>query len=60
MHKDREFAEAISKLGQEIAKTSRDTIKVKDFEAKDNAVVIGKAEANTQFFGGSHVHPKKN
>ncbi|MEM7595016.1 MAG: hypothetical protein AAF383_26545 [Cyanobacteria bacterium P01_A01_bin.83] len=61
MHKDRAFAEAISKLGQEIANAnSGDTIEMKEFEAKDNAVVIGKAEAQTQNFGGTHLHPKKN
>ncbi|MEM8721920.1 MAG: hypothetical protein AAGE84_21925 [Cyanobacteria bacterium P01_G01_bin.39] len=61
MHKDKAFAEAISKLGQEIANAnSGDTIEMKEFEAKDNAVVIGKAEAQTQNFGGTHLHPKKN
>ena len=60
MHKDRAFAEAISKLGQEIAQAnSGDTIEIKDFEAKDNAAVIGKAEGNQQFFGGKHIHEKK-
>ena len=61
MHKDKLFAEEISKVAREIANSSNcDKIEMKDFEAKDNAVVIGKAEAKTQNFGGTHVHLKKN
>jgi len=56
MQKDRTFAEAISKLGQEIAKTGGEHIEIKDFEAEN---VIGKAEGNQQFFGGKHIHEKK-
>ena len=60
MHKDRLFAEEISKLAKEIANASSgDTIEIKEFEAKDNAAVIGKAEGNQQFFGGTHTHEKK-
>ena len=57
MHKDKLFAEEISKLGREIANASSgDTIEMKEFEAKDNAAVIGKAEGKQQFFGGTHTH----
>jgi|GEM_PF-2430934 len=61
MHQDKLFAEEISKLAKEVENmSSGDNIEMKDFEAKDNAVVIGKAEAQIQNFGGTHVHPKKN
>ena len=57
MLRDNAFAEAISKLGHEIANTVKgDTIEQKDFEAEN---VIGKAEGNQQFFGGKHIHEKK-
>ena len=60
MHKDKLFAEEISKLAREIANASSgDTIEMKEFEAKDNTAVIGKAEGNQQFFGGTHTHEKK-
>jgi hypothetical protein len=60
MRKDRLFAEEISKLAKEIANASSgDTIEIKEFEAKDNAVVVGKAEGSQQFFGGTHTHEKK-
>ena len=34
---------------------------MKEFEAKDNAAVVGQAKGNQQFFGGehTHVHEKK-
>lgn len=57
MHKDQLFAEEISKLAREIANASSgDTIEIKDFTAKDNSVVMGKAEGNQQFIGGEHTH----
>ena len=57
MRNDPKFAEEISKLGREIANgSSGDTIEMKEFEAKDNAVVVGKAEGKQQFFGGTHRH----
>ncbi|MGK7897719.1 MAG: hypothetical protein AB4372_29905, partial [Xenococcus sp. (in: cyanobacteria)] len=60
MHKDQLFAAEISKLAKEIANiSSGDTIEMKDFEAKDNAAVIGKVEGNQQFIGGTHNHEKK-
>lgn len=56
MHKDKEFAEAISKLGREIAKAkNEDTIEINNFTVQDNAVVIGKAEGQKQYFGGTHL-----
>ncbi|MEM7592585.1 MAG: hypothetical protein AAF383_13865 [Cyanobacteria bacterium P01_A01_bin.83] len=61
MHKDKGFAEAICKLGREIAEAKNgDNIKIKNFTAQDNAVVIGKAEGQTQYFGGTHLNPKKD
>ena len=60
MHKDKLFAEEISKIAREIANASAgDTIEIKKFKAKDNAAVVGKAEGNQQFFGGTHTHEKK-
>ena len=60
MHKDKLFAEEISKLAKEIANiSSSDKIEIKDFKAKDNSVVIGKAEGNQQFIGVTHIHEKK-
>ena len=56
MHKDKLFAEEISKLAREIAtQNSGDTIEIKNNEFKDNAISIGKAEAQTQNIGGTHL-----
>jgi hypothetical protein len=61
MDKDKLFAEEINKLAREIAtQNSGDTIEIKNNEFKDNAISIGKAEAQTQNFGGTHVHLPKN
>ena len=61
MHKDKEFAEAICKLGREIAEAQNgDSIQIDNFTVQDNAVVIGKAEGQTQYFGGTHINPKKD
>jgi hypothetical protein len=61
MHKDKLFAEEISKLAREMAnQNSGDTIEVRDFEVKDNAAFVAKAEAQTQNIGGTHVHLPKN
>ena len=60
MHRDKIFAEEISKLAREIAQAnSGDTIEQKEFEAKDNATVVGKAKGNQLFFGETHIHEKK-
>ena len=57
MRNDPKFAEEISELGRKIANAnSGDTIEMKDMIAKDNAVVVGKAEGKQQFFGGTHRH----
>jgi hypothetical protein len=56
MHKDKLFAEEISKLAREIAtQNSGDTIEIKNNEFKDNAISIGKAEAQTQNIGGAII-----
>ncbi|MDJ0594833.1 MAG: hypothetical protein QNJ72_33460 [Pleurocapsa sp. MO_226.B13] len=61
MHKDKLFAEEISKLGREIANASSgDTIEMKDMIAKDNAAVVGKAEGTQQFFGGTHQYKSQD
>ncbi|MEM7760792.1 MAG: hypothetical protein AAF298_22075 [Cyanobacteria bacterium P01_A01_bin.40] len=61
MHRDKVFAEAISKLGQEIAEAKGgDTINIDNVTAQDNAVVIGKAEGQTQYFGGTHLNLGKD
>ena len=61
MHKDKIFAEAICKLGREIAEAQNgDSIQIDNFTVQDNAVVIGKAEGQTQYFGGTHINPKKD
>lgn len=61
MDKDNKFAEDISKLAREIAtQNSGDTIEIKNNEFKDNAISIGKAEAENQTFGGTHLHLPKN
>ncbi|MGD1918257.1 MAG: hypothetical protein ACFCAD_04855 [Pleurocapsa sp.] len=61
MHKDKLFAETIGKLGKEIAEAKNgDTIKIDNFTAKDNAVVIGKAEGKTQYFRGTHLNLGKD
>ena len=63
MLKDSQFAQEIQniaqQINQEIQEGSQDNITQKDFTASDNAVVVGKAEAETQFLGGSHNHEKK-
>lgn len=63
MLKDSQFAQEIQniaqQINQEIQEGSKDNITQKDFTASDNAVVVGKAEAEKQFFGGSHNHEKK-
>jgi hypothetical protein len=61
MDKDNKFAEDISKLAREIAtQNSGDTIEIKNNEFKDNAISIGKAQAENQTFGGTHLHLPKN
>lgn len=60
MLKDSQFAQEIQniaqQINQEIQEVSKDNITQQDFTARDNAAVVGKAEAKTQFIGGSHTH----
>ena len=57
MNKNPQFAEEITRLAQESNNTSAgDAIEMKNY---DNSSGIGKAQAQTQFFGGIHHHEKK-
>ena len=62
MLKDPQFAQEIQniaqQINQEIHAGSQDTITM-NVEARDNAAVIGKAEGQTQYFGGTHTQEKK-
>lgn len=60
MQKDRTFAEAISKLGQEIAKTGGDNITVREIKAEGNAVAAAKIDAPNSRFGGSDINVGKD
>ena len=61
MHKDKLFAEEISKLAREIAHASTgDTSEIKEFTAKDNAVVAGKIDAPNSRIGGVDINLGKN
>ncbi len=56
MYRDRQFAETIKVLAEEIkASGSQDNITM-NVDARDNSAVVGKAEGKTQTFGGNHVH----
>ncbi|MFB8792019.1 MAG: hypothetical protein U7123_25025 [Potamolinea sp.] len=56
MYRDRQFAETIKTLAEEIkASDSQDTITM-NVDAHDNSAVVGKAEGKNQNFGGTHVH----
>ncbi len=63
MLKDPQFAQEIQniaqQINQEIQEGSKDNVIQRGFTARDNGAVVGKAEAETQFFGGSHTHEKK-
>ncbi len=63
MLKDPQFAQEIQniaqQINQDIQEGSKDNVTLRDFTASDNAAVVGKAEGETQFFGGSHTHEKK-
>ena len=63
MLKDPQFAQDIQniaqQINQEIHEGSKDNVTLRDFTARDNAAVVGKAEGENQFFGGSHTHEKK-
>lgn len=53
MHKDKVFAEEISKLAREIAnKNSGDTINQEKFKAEGNSIVAGKIDAPNSRIGG--------
>jgi endonuclease/exonuclease/phosphatase family metal-dependent hydrolase len=57
MHKDKLFAEEISKLAREIAsQNSGDTINQGNFKAEGNAVVTGKIDAPNSRIGGSDTN----
>ena len=57
MHKDQTFAEAISKLGQEIANASSgDNITVTEIKAEGNAVAAAKIDAPGGRIGGSDTN----
>ena len=57
MHKDKLFAEEISKLAQEIAeKNVGDTITVGELKAETGGVAAGKIDAPNSRFGGSDNH----
>ena len=62
MLKDPQFTQEIrniaQQINQEIQAGSQDTITM-NVEARDNAAVIGKAEGQTQYIGGTHTHEKK-
>ena len=59
MLKDSQFAHEIQILAQEITNTgSQDNITM-NVEAHDSSAVVGKAEGQMQFFGGTHTHEKK-
>ena len=64
MLKDPQFAQEIQniaqQINQEIRAASQDIIEQKDFETHDSSAVVGKAEAQTQTFGGTHLHLGKN
>jgi hypothetical protein len=61
MLKDSQFAQEIQniaqQINQEIHSGSQDSITMKNFDVHDNAAVVGKAEGETQYFGG--IHEKK-
>ncbi len=57
MHKDKLFAEEISKLAQEIAKAnSGDNITVREIKAETGGVAAAKIDAPGSRFGGSDTH----
>ena len=63
MHKDKLFAEEISKLAQEIAKTnSGDTITTGEIKAETGGVAAAKIEAPNSRFGGldTNIHVGKD
>lgn len=63
MLKNPQFAQEIQniaqQINQEIQEGSKDNVTLRDFTAGGSAAVVGKAEGDTQFFGGSHTHEKK-
>jgi hypothetical protein len=61
MHKDKLFAEEISKLAREIDnKNSGDTISQEKFKAEGNAVVAGKIDAPNARIGGVDINLGKH
>ncbi|MDJ0690496.1 MAG: hypothetical protein QNJ41_18545 [Xenococcaceae cyanobacterium MO_188.B32] len=57
MHKDKLFAEEISKLAREIANASAgDTITTGEIKAETGGVAAGKINADNSRFGGSDNH----
>ena len=64
MLKDPQFAQDLQniaqQLHQEIKTTSQDIIEQENFEAHDSGAVVGKAEAQTQTCGGTHLYLGKN
>ena len=43
-------------INQEISGAPQDVIEQKDFQTHDNSAVVGKAEGQTQNFGGNHFY----
>ena len=43
-------------INQEISGAPQDVIEQKDFQTHDNSAVVGKAEGQTQNFGGTHFY----
>lgn len=61
MHKDKLFAEEISKLAREIAdQNSRDTINQEKFKAEDNSVVAGKISNSRVGGSDTNINLGKN
>ena len=56
MHKDKSFAEEISKLAQEIAQASGDNITVGEIKAETGGVAAAKIDAPNSRFGGSDTN----
>ncbi|MDJ0902442.1 MAG: hypothetical protein QNJ55_26925 [Xenococcus sp. MO_188.B8] len=56
MHKDKEFAEAISNLGREISHANGGSITNKNIKAEGNAVAAAMIDAPNSRIGGSDNH----
>ncbi len=64
MLKDKQFEQQIQNIAQpinqEISAASQDVIEQKDFHTHDSSAVVGKAEGQTQNFGGTHINLGKD